>query len=237
MNESEPARPTNDTSARRGSGGLPVGGNLAPLRLTVVVLALAVLVAAGFIALSALQRGDDGTPRTATERALVDARRAIEDNPRDVDARLQLARVYLGMGQTQTALRTLEAAQELAPDDIRVMHLLGLAHLEARDSTTALFYLEQAADLDDGFAEDYAAIWSDIGRARIAQDDLDGAASAYERALVYVPQAADIVFDLAVVYEQLGRVDEAIAAYEGVLRFVPDHEEAQAALARLNTSD
>lgn len=214
-----------------------MGGNLAPLQLLVVLLAIAVVIAAGFIVLSALEGPDDGTPRTATERALVDARLAIEENPRDVEARLQLARVYIGMGQTQTAIRTLEAAQELAPDDLRVVHLLGLAHLEGGDAAAAMPFLEQAAEIEGGFAQDYAAIWSDIGRARRLQDDLEGALAAYERALVYVPQAADIVFELATVYERLGRTEEAITAYEGVLRFVPDHEGARAALSRLNSAD
>jgi len=228
--------PAGDRKRQR-SDDLPVGSNLAPLRLVVVLLAIAVVAFAGFTALAAMQRPDDGGPRTATERALMDARRAIEDNPRDVEARLQLARVYIGMGQTETAIRTLEAAKELAPEDLRLTHLLGLAHLEGGDATTALLYLEQAVEFEGGFGDDYSAILSDIGRARTLQGDLEGAAAAYERALVYSPQAADIVFELAVVYEELGRIEEATAAYEGVIKFVPDHEKAAAALARLRSTD
>jgi tetratricopeptide (TPR) repeat protein len=229
--------PVADDSAKQRAAGLPVGSNLAPLRIASIALALLVVAAAILVGAAAMQRPDDGTPRTATERALIDAKAAIDANPRDVDARLQLARAYIGMGQIETAVRTLQAAQELAPDDPRLAHLLGLAYLEGGDAASALTQLEQAAETEGAFSEDYAAMWFDIGRARLMNDDLEGAAAAFEKALVYSPQAADAIFELAGVYERLGRTEEAIAAYQGVLRFVPDHQGAQAGLSRLGSTD
>lgn len=214
---------------------LPIGPDLGPLRLLTYGLLVAVVAFGVFVLVSAVQRPLDGTPRTAAERTLLDAQRAIEEDPRDVDARLRLARVYVGMGQLDSAMRTLDAAEQLEPENLAVVHMLGLTYLESGDPLTAIDYLERAAEMGGGFAEDYVGVWSDIARARSLQNDDVGAAAAYEKALVYAPQAADVIFDLAQTYERLGRTGEAVRAYEGVLQYLPEHPGAIEALDRLGS--
>ena len=217
--------------------GAPLGPDVGPLKLLVAIAGLAVVAFGVFVLVSAMQRPDDSTPRTAAERTLIDAQNAIAEDPRDVEARVALARVYIGMGQIESALRTLDAAEKIEPDNLAVTHMLGLTYLESGDAVAAISYLQRAADIEGGFADDYVGVWADMGRARELQGDLEGAAEAYQQALVYTPQAGDIIFELAQVYERLGLTDEAARAYEGVLTYLPEHQGAREALGRLRSTD
>jgi tetratricopeptide (TPR) repeat protein len=227
---------TSVASGGKVAKGLPIR-QAEPLKYIVVLLALAVLVAGVFVALAAREQVGDDTPRTAAERALMDAKQAIEADPRDIDARLKLARVSIGMGMFEAAKSTLEAAAEIEPDNPKITHLLGLTALESGDADTALVHLETAVQVPGAFAQDYAVIWSDIARARLAKQDTPGAIEAYEEALRHMPQAADIVLSLAQLYESTGRTEDAVRAYEGVTKFMPENGEALEALNRLTPAN
>lgn len=224
-------------ASRQMQVGLPVRGT-GPglLRLMTVALAMVAIGAAAFTLYAIQQRQGDQTPRTAAERALLDAKRAIEKDPRDVAARMQLARVYIGMGRTEEAKGVLLAAAQLENKNIQVAHLLGLAYLEAGEYEPAVRQLRAAAGMKDGFAEQYAAIHADIGRCYSLQEQWKQAAASYREAVGYAPEAADLVFELGTAYERLGKKKDAVKAYEGVLKFVPDHEGAQRALTALRST-
>ena len=132
-----------EVSTRRGA---PLGPDTGPLKLLVVIAGLAVVAFGVFVLVLAMQRPDDGTPRTAAERTLIDAQNAIAEDPRNVDARVALARVYLGMGQIESALRTLDAAQQIEPENLAVTHMLGLTYLESGDAAAAIPYLQRVVD-------------------------------------------------------------------------------------------
>jgi tetratricopeptide (TPR) repeat protein len=206
------------------------------LRPLVAVLYLVTIVFAVFIVVSFVNRYGDTTPRTAAERAIMDATAAIKAEPRNAEARIALAKAYMGTGRTEEARRVLRAAAKLDKSNVQIAHLIGMSYLEAEQYEPAIVELLKAAEMKDGFAEQYAAIHADLGECYVEQGDWAKAVKAYEAAVGYVPEAADLVYKLGEAYEGAGRVDDARSAFEGVLKFVPDHAGAATALKRLGAS-
>ncbi len=61
----------------------------------------------------------------------------------------------------------------------------------------------------------------------------DDALAAYEHGLAHRPDHADLLYNRAIVLEDLDRIDEALAAYAACLRVAPDFADAHWNLARL----
>jgi len=69
------------------------------------------------------------------------------------------------------------------------------------------------------------------GMELFAQDKLDDAIAAYQRALEEDANYADALHALAMSYAQLGRLDDAIAAGKRLIEAVPDDELAYTSLS------
>jgi tetratricopeptide (TPR) repeat protein len=61
-------------------------------------------------------------------------------------------------------------------------------------------------------------------------ENIEGAIAAFKRAIVLDPQAADVVSELASLYMQQNRFDEAVAAAEQALKIAPANSEAHRVL-------
>jgi len=69
------------------------------------------------------------------------------------------------------------------------------------------------------------------GMELFAQDKLDEAIAAYQRALEADAKYADALHALAMTYAQLGRLDDAIAAGKRLIEAAPDDELAYTSLS------
>jgi len=65
-----------------------------------------------------------------------------------------------------------------------------------------------------------------LGRHLKDAENIDGAIAAFKRAIELDPEAADVVSELASVYLQQNRFDEAVAAAEQALKIAPANNEA-----------
>jgi tetratricopeptide (TPR) repeat protein len=102
---------------------------------------------------------------------------------------------------------------------------LGLETAEPAEARTAY---ERALELDPEFADAHV----NLGRLLHVEGEAQGAEAHYRAALTAGPHPT-AAYDLGVALEDLGRVSEALAAYERAIGWDPDLAEAHYNLARL----
>jgi cellulose synthase operon protein C len=111
------------------------------------------------------------------------ARRWLEEarvaDPRAIEPRLRLARGYAAEGAKKPAQEVIDEA--LAIDPQRLGTLLTAAFVQERggDLPKAAGYLQSAADA----APSAYHVWAELGRIRLAQNDVAGARTAFRRCL------------------------------------------------------
>jgi Tfp pilus assembly protein PilF len=99
------------------------------------------------------------------------------------DVLANLGTVMLAQHRFADAIAALSAARAGLPEHPGVLANLGLAHLRGGQPKTAIEILERAVALDHGQID----ALNNLGLARAAIDDFDGAAAAFDEALARAP--------------------------------------------------
>jgi tetratricopeptide (TPR) repeat protein len=102
-------------------------------------------------------------------------------------------------------------------------------HLEDTDPKASQAAYEQAVKLDPT----YSAAWINLGRLLHTRHDEKKAEIVYRRALQECGADAVLLFNLGVVLEDLGKLDEAINAYQSAITEEPTLADGHFNLARL----
>jgi tetratricopeptide (TPR) repeat protein len=102
-------------------------------------------------------------------------------------------------------------------------------HLEDTDPKASQAAYEQAVKLDPT----YSAAWINLGRLLHTRHDEKKAELVYRRALQECGADAVLLFNLGVVLEDLGKLDEAINAYQSAITEDPTLADGHFNLARL----
>ncbi len=111
------------------------------------------------------------------DRALQNLHRASMLNPHDANTLTALAGVYLRMGYSAVAARTLEHALKLAPDNASVHATLGEIYREEKEYEFSCEAFERALEIDPTFTA------AEVGLARCCEHigDLERAAGTYNK--------------------------------------------------------
>jgi tetratricopeptide (TPR) repeat protein len=141
---------------------------------------------------------------------------------------IERALAMLRGGDLAGAAGEIEAALAAAPDDPGLLRLRGYVLQEqGRFAEAAACYAKVVArDPRDW------EIWNNLGNARRAADDRDGAIQALERARRLRPDLAAIHYNLGVSLAEVGRMAEAAGAFAEAARLAPDHPGALLELGR-----
>jgi len=194
--------------------------NTEPVRTlaTTMVGALADLV--GGRAQQALDQADYSISIENWGMAILFLRQALAVDPGLLEARFQLAEVYLetGVDSVDRALETYTSILAADPGNTRAMVGLGNVHLAMDDAATAQGYFQQAVDADPENADAYLGLAS----AYQALGQLEQAVTSFEGALAQNPASLTIKFPLSLLYYQLGRYADAAPYMEDVLAANPD---------------
>lgn len=140
----------------------------------------------------------------------------VAAQPANADA-LELLGTALGaQGRHLDALAAFDRAREARPSSpsIRRNRAQALLHLGRLDEARA--DLEKALQM----RPDHAASWGLLGNVLAASGDAAGAERAYRRALQHAP-TAQAHYNLALLLQEHGRTEEAIAGYRAALALVP----------------
>jgi tetratricopeptide (TPR) repeat protein len=180
----------------------------------------------------------------------------VHRHPADVEARLALARFYLGHGRTAEALPHLDEVLRLRPDWPDGHYELGLSLAALGQSDRALRAYRQVLALAPDHAEalvnlgvtlaqrgqmveaehhlrraaevrpDFARAHHNLGIALAQQGRGDEAITSIRRAIATDPSYAEAHATLGNLLADLGRRDEAVAAYREAIRLRPGYPEA-----------
>jgi len=160
--------------------------------------------------------------------------------PRGVDPRSAIAVHEAFQGVLEACLlrdfhRARALSQELRdrqPDLPDVLLLAGDVEMQAGDPAAAgeLYgrFLDETGRREDGIdrGEQVARAWFNLGNARDAGGDREGALAAWRNSLAVLPGGRDARFNLAVTLAGLGRLDEAAGELETLVAADPTDTEA-----------
>jgi tetratricopeptide (TPR) repeat protein len=142
--------------------------------------------------------------------------RAIALSPQR-DAFIEKARTLDQAGLRPQARQAWNAILDVIPDHAEAAARSGRLAWEDGDFVLAAKHLERAAQADAP-----ASVWFDLGLARQDLRDYAGAASAYRKVIEINGDHAEATFNLGVVLQETGELDEAMRAYALAYRLKPD---------------
>jgi tetratricopeptide (TPR) repeat protein len=114
------------------------------------------------------------------------------------------------------AVAYLEKLSADYPDNLYAKTLLGQVLAGSGDEGAAQKIFESTLQANENWLPGYTAL------AGMAGDDISAQIDIYKRGLEAMPESQEMALLLGTAYERTGRIDEAIAAYEEVLRDNPD---------------
>ena len=153
--------------------------------------------------------------RGAHEEALTFFRKALDLDPNDPGARMQIIRAHLAAKDFASAIAGLEAS----PESGETLFLLGEAHLAAGNRSAAATALEKAVTLET----DNAAARTLLARIRLEEGSPDGALEAVSRLVELAASSGDF--------------DRAASHIRPVLEAFPSHRAALQKMAELREAE
>jgi len=162
-----------------------------------------------------------------------EARAAFEHaaalDPKALDPVVELAQLDVAEKQTERALARIDEYLVGQPQNAVAQNLKGELLLAANRAPEASTSFAAALALNSQGWQPYRG----QARAALAQGKTDAAIAAYTSGIAATQGSPLLAAELAGLYEQLGRNDEAIAEYEGMLKRDPANDIAANNLAML----
>jgi tetratricopeptide (TPR) repeat protein len=184
-------------------------------------------------------------PYEAAEREL---KRAVQMDPNHYDVRYNLGFVLRKESKPAEALPHLQKALELHPDSSEVRFRLANVLRALKQTEAARAELKQfETEKQQGVQENQAAVKASTANRLLEDGDARGAVQAYQEALKFEPNSANIYYNLALAQEpthtdaqyllgqdlaKLGKESGAIAHWRKAVELNPEHAEALYNLAR-----
>jgi predicted Zn finger-like uncharacterized protein len=145
--------------------------------------------------------------------------KALKARPRSADAFYCLGRAFFDQGRLVDADNRFDRALGLDPNRAVYQLYAGWVASEMGRSTEAEAALDRALELDKGLADAY---WQ-RGRLRLKQGAVKDAVRDLERALELKPSRREAQADVAMAYADLGRLPQALRAWEEAIGADPDN--------------
>jgi tetratricopeptide (TPR) repeat protein len=155
--------------------------------------------------------------------------RALELQPGAMDALSALTRLQLVRGKNAEALARVRTLVQAEPRNPYALNLLGESLIATKAFPEAIERMNQTVAL----APTWPVGYRNLALAHLGSHDSAGAVAAYQAGLKAVPYEPGLAVELAALYEREGRIDDAIALYEGLYAHHPRLDLAANNLAML----
>ncbi len=195
------------------------------LAVTVLVLLLAVVGAAGFIIRGQFEEGGSAQPSREIERKEA----LVEQNPEDVEGLLALGTSYHQAGRLREAIEQFDAALKIRPFDTAALYGKGLVLIDQGNDREAEETLWEVLERDPG----HVLAAKTLGEFYAARGEYRSLVYTVRPVVEKNESAADLQYLMGLGYENLGRGDWAAARYRLALKYFPGMPEAQEGLERL----
>lgn len=146
--------------------------------------------------------------------ALMRLRRAIEQDPENLDLRVGLVDVYRLMGDYDSAISEAKQALSINANSIELYRSMGATYVDQGELMLARFVLQKALDTLEG-AREHAGLHESLGRVYHLEDKLLLARAFYERAL----EIDDSMFPSRIFLSELHMTDRNYADAVMLLEF------------------
>lgn len=127
------------------------------------------------------------------------------------------AEALSALGRWAESVTALETALALKPDWAEAHAAMGVAHAASGNRAAAKASLVRATALDPQLVE----AWSNLGVLHLADKETAWAVTAFESALKASPGFVDALNGLGVALTEIGRFDDALAAFDRMLTDTP----------------
>lgn len=162
-------------------------------------------------------------------RAAIEAfARSIAVDPTAVAPYANAAAGFAALGAVDEAVEWMELAAGLAPENPEILRHLGTLYARAGRESDALSAFASATSL----AADDVDLLNVAGLMHAERKEWSVAIRCFERALALYPDARPVRCNLASAFLEVGRFEDAEAAYSAVLSAVPDDLDALVGSAR-----
>ena len=158
------------------------------------------------------------------------AEKALLADPRSPKAHKAIASIYFARGKIDEAIEELERAVDMEPKYARAWLNLGTCWLELGEEKKGIRFFKRAIELDNDLLAKAIAYYN-IASMQAAGNKHKQAADNYNRAGKLLPGYFNIHYGRGIALMNLGRDDEAISAFEEVIRLKPDYASAHLGLA------
>jgi tetratricopeptide (TPR) repeat protein len=161
--------------------------------------------------------GMAATGENKADEAQKEFEHALSLQPRAFDTLSALSRLEVARGQALQAIAMVKTAAEADPPSAPLYYLLGELYLGQNQVPQAEAVLTRANTLAPKWWPPYRS----LAMTKIAEKDHKSAIALYEGGLKVAPLEIQLVGELAALYENDGRVDDAIALYDATYRKSP----------------
>jgi tetratricopeptide (TPR) repeat protein len=203
----------------------------------------------------AVERGQLHEARGDYPAAVAAYRKAIEERPGDTDLKLRLGAALVTAGQVDEADGLLREVLKDRPTSAEAEHYVGRVLFARNDTAQAVQRFERAVSFDPTRPDFYLYLawasyeqgnlsgalesvkkaldrdpalgdaWWILARIELRTGAVQDALEHLQRTLKLKPGRHEALADMGEVYDQLRKLDEAVAAYEQAVKAVPENGE------------
>lgn len=155
----------------------------------------------------------------------------LRHQPEDLETRLRLGNLYFRMDELEKAEQAFRDVLARRPGDPLVSFNLAVALRDRQEWRGGLDVLEPVLERDKTLP---AGGFRVLGDLRRGAKDLDGALGAYRREIERSPEDPELLAAAALVHEESGRPDDALATWKRVLDLDPKNKQASSKIRTLS---